>query len=178
MTMSWECTEGPGGFYPGEEGYEEAVDNYQIRRLEGFDSCERRVEKHIFTWMNDDAQLASWIRIDRPLSSNHFNIYLGSKLQCFPHILKINKYTSLVERPGMTDRMSLNTDNARLDISKKTILLIEVELDEDTENIVRGIHASVGHLVIFSTSLPPSACESQYHVLDLNSHVPEPDYKL
>ena len=32
--MSWECTEGPGGKYPGENGYEEDLEEYELRQFE------------------------------------------------------------------------------------------------------------------------------------------------
>tara|TARA_A100001015_G_scaffold291641_1_gene366052 strand:+ start:1489 stop:2025 length:537 start_codon:yes stop_codon:yes gene_type:complete len=34
MPMSWECSEGPGGKYPGESGYEEDLEEYELRQFE------------------------------------------------------------------------------------------------------------------------------------------------
>lgn len=34
MPMSWECTEGPYGKYPGEDGYEEDLERYDLHQFE------------------------------------------------------------------------------------------------------------------------------------------------
>ena len=177
---SWECTEGPGGYYPGEDGYDEACVHHTVQMLAYSDSNERRVEEHVRMVTHGDApQLASWIRTDRPVSSSHsshYGVYLAAKLlHCtMAHVLKIDKYTRLVDRPG---RLVLNTFDACVDVPKAAdrILLIEVEQGEDeaTGSIVRSIQAGVGHLVIFSSSLPPAAALSQYRVLDLKSRATE-----
>jgi len=167
--MSWQCTEGPGGYYPGERGYEESLTQNSIRNFErkvDYDSSS--AESQMIRMIEElGNKTIPWIRTSYDPSYINVVKYLEEKLN-YTHI-DIHENTIISQIRLEPSKYNVATSNeghiVKLDtISKNTKCVIVIDKKFRSDNtmnitdipheVVQSIFMNSKHCVVFSSAEP------------------------
>jgi hypothetical protein len=179
--MSWQCTEGPYGRYPGEDGYEEDLTRYtveqienKLRRRDDDDSIEEQVISHINEAGKNNK--VSWIVGVSSYDVECIGTYLTERVFRSAHVIEIDESAKLIkmEKYFDDDDDVYNIGNQRMqfEISEKGngfhVPILNVTMDTNkAETLIDKIQNICGYLIVFSMDGPTKAQEPHCSVLKL-----------
>jgi len=169
--MSWQCTEGPYGRYPGEDGYEEDLTRHTVERVERNSKSSGYVEHRVVEHVKKAAKnnKLAWIV---GVSSYGVGMYLTKRVFKNALVIEIDENAELVKQHGDNEVYLFENSNAILEISKKGngfhVPILNVTMDtKKAETLIDKIQNVCGYLVVFAMDGPTKAQEPHYSILKL-----------
>jgi hypothetical protein len=172
--MSWRCTEGPYGRYPGEDGYDDDLTRYAVEQIENKLRYDDSVEQRVISHVREAAKSGklSWVQTTQNLVGS-MGTYLTQRVFKRSHVIKIDKSAGLVKRRGKNNIYNLYNQHTSLEISKESshgfrVPILDLKIDaEDAEDLVDRIKSKSGYLIVFASSAPTKNQAASYSVLTI-----------
>ncbi len=188
--MSWQCTEGPYGRYPGEDGYEEDLTRHtveqienKLRRRDDDDSIEEQVISHIDAAGKNNK--VPWIVGVSSYNMEYIGTYLTERVFRSAHVIEIDESAKLIKmkKPNRNptiytlifdddDVYNIRNQRMQFEISKKGngdhVPILHVTMDtKKAETLIDKIQNVCGYLVVFAMDGPTKAQEPHCSILKL-----------
>ena len=160
--MSWQCTEGPYGRYPGEDGYEEDLERYAYERVNNTirtgSSEESNIVRHIKKASRN--YKVPWICNALGLAEYMGTFYACRLPRCY-RTFTVNELTKVVEVEGKKNLYILDNGMESVEVSRDdssegyNAITIDVTCkSERAEAIVDKIQNHTIFLIVFAKEEP------------------------